>query len=395
MTMTITDVETYLGRVQALEPVLREHADANERERRLVEPVVDALRDAGMYRLFVPEELGGAQLDPLEAGRVVAALAEIDSAVAWNVGIAAASAPAALMFNEIEDAYRANPDAVCAFSTAAPVFATANEGGYEISGELKTMSGAHQAEWFMGLAIVIRDGQPVMDPTGTMPDIHVACLERGAVEILDHWHVSAMRGTGSTDAVVAGAQVATSRVRSIRDFQERARSVPSLRLWPWNGIYLEAVVSLGIARAALRDLKELARTKIAGGGDMEPIQQRPRVQHNLGLATALVDGAEAYMKDAMSQAMDHVASSDERLTNEIKVGCQLSVFMGADASARAVDLVCEAAGTSSARLEHRFERYFRDVHFLARHAQKTAERVTSAGRMLLGMPAGWPSLDLL
>jgi alkylation response protein AidB-like acyl-CoA dehydrogenase len=45
-------------------------------------------------------------------------------------------------------------------------------------------------------------------------------------------------------------------------------------------------------------------------------------------------------------------------------------------------------------LEYRFERYFRDVHFLTKHASKSVERVTSVGRMLLGMPPGWPALEI-
>ncbi len=48
----------------ALEPVIREHADASEAQQFLARPIVDALVDAGVFRLRAPKTLGGAETDP-------------------------------------------------------------------------------------------------------------------------------------------------------------------------------------------------------------------------------------------------------------------------------------------------------------------------------------------
>ncbi|MEX0874193.1 MAG: acyl-CoA dehydrogenase family protein [Actinomycetota bacterium] len=399
--MTTTDVvptlEHYLEQVTEIEPVLREHDEANERERRLVGPVVDALRDAGMFRIGVPRHYGGASLDPRDACRVVAALAEIDSAAAWNVSIAAAATGIAGIFSpDLTDTiFGDDPDAVCAVSTAAPAFVTEADDTYVVNGELKFLSGAHQASWFLSIAAILRDGQLVTDASGQMPAIHLACLKRDEVELLDRWHVSAMRGTGSTDASVSAAVIPPSRLVRVEHLRPGGCfSDPGFQIAPWNGIAMETAVSVGIARAAIHDLQALATTKIAAGMDMNKIAQRERVQHNLARAMALVEGAWAYLTVSLSFALEHASEVGGPLPSELKAALQLSAFTGADASARAVDLVCEAAGTSSARLEHRFERYHRDVHFLTKHASKSVERVTNVGKMLLGMPAGWPTLDL-
>ena len=397
MTSATVETQRYLERVGGLEPVLREHMDANERDRQLVEPVVDALREAGMFRLGVPRHYGGAQLDPLDSCRIVAALAEIDSAVAWNVAIAAGSANFVGMFGTpVTDAvFGDSPDTVTATATSAPAFVTPIEDGFEVNGELRFLSGAHQADWFMSLAIQLRDGVMVTDASGEQPLLHLVCVEREAVSVLDRWHVSAMRGTGSTDVAIGGARIPASQLVALEHLRPGGHFADrEFQLAPWNAIHMEAAVSIGIARAALHDLKQLATTKIAGGPDMKLIQERERVQHNLGLGTALVDGAQAYMTSTMSTAREYVERTEGALSTELKVGLQLSAFTAADAAARAVDLVCEAAGTSSARLECRFERYFRDVHFLTKHASKSVERVTSVGRMLLGMPPGWPALEI-
>ena len=54
-----------LARVKQLAPVIREYADRGERERHLMDPVVEALQDAGLYSMLVPRTPGGLQVDPL------------------------------------------------------------------------------------------------------------------------------------------------------------------------------------------------------------------------------------------------------------------------------------------------------------------------------------------
>ena len=51
--------------------------------------------------------------------------------------------------------------------------------------------------------------------------------------------------------------------------------------------------------------------------------------------------------------------------------------------------VNDAAGASSIRLGNSFERYFRDVHVLAQHSDKSSPRYASAGRLLFGLENDW------
>ena len=44
-------------------PVIREHSDEAERDRRLSRPVLDALHEAGLLRMFTPRSLGGLEVD--------------------------------------------------------------------------------------------------------------------------------------------------------------------------------------------------------------------------------------------------------------------------------------------------------------------------------------------
>lgn len=57
--------------VKALTPQVRDAADAIEEERRLLPPVVQAMKEAGVFRLAIPRAYGGLELDPMTQVRVV------------------------------------------------------------------------------------------------------------------------------------------------------------------------------------------------------------------------------------------------------------------------------------------------------------------------------------
>ena len=60
-----------LERARSIGPMLREHSEVAERERRLPKAVLDTLAEAGFQRMLVPRSLGGLEVDPLTCARVV------------------------------------------------------------------------------------------------------------------------------------------------------------------------------------------------------------------------------------------------------------------------------------------------------------------------------------
>ena len=74
---------TLLTAVETLAPVIRHHAAAAERQRQLPLPVVQALTDAGLFRMCVPRALGGLEVPPLTFYRVVEAVARLDGSTGW------------------------------------------------------------------------------------------------------------------------------------------------------------------------------------------------------------------------------------------------------------------------------------------------------------------------
>ena len=75
-----------LEAIALLEPLLVEHRAAFDSERRLPDPVFNSLADAGLFLLWLPEELGGPELSPIDFMTVVEAAAALDGSVGWLIG---------------------------------------------------------------------------------------------------------------------------------------------------------------------------------------------------------------------------------------------------------------------------------------------------------------------
>jgi alkylation response protein AidB-like acyl-CoA dehydrogenase len=69
--------------VGSLTQMIREECAVVDRTRAIPATVVEALRDAGVFRLLVPRAIGGAQAEPLTFLRVVEQVSYADGSAGW------------------------------------------------------------------------------------------------------------------------------------------------------------------------------------------------------------------------------------------------------------------------------------------------------------------------
>lgn len=74
-------------RLSTLTTLVAEHAGAGDRDGRLAPPVVDALRESGLFGALVPRDLGGIEAEPQWFLDTVRTLATGDAAAAWIVAV--------------------------------------------------------------------------------------------------------------------------------------------------------------------------------------------------------------------------------------------------------------------------------------------------------------------
>jgi alkylation response protein AidB-like acyl-CoA dehydrogenase len=387
--MSTEHATSLLDSVRKLEPLLREHSAAAEQNRRLSDPVVDALRQEGFFRMWRPKAFGGLELDPVSACRVVEELSRIDSAAGWNVQISNAVELFGPSFpDEGAREIYGEPDTILSGGLNPPYSAVPVEGGYRITGRAPFLSGAHFARWFFGLSVVMDGEQPRMGPNG-MPLVLIHACPAKDASIVDTWHTMGMRGTGSHDAeakdVFLRAQWTTPLAPLGRPGSAYQGPLYQLTIWPL--VAALAAPAIGIARAAVDNLIELA-TKKTPAYTGKTLRDRSVVQLQVAQAEALIGASRAYLHETLREGWES-AVAGERLSLQQKIRIQLATSHAVIACAQAVDLVHAAAGATGFR-DERFHRHFRDAHVITQHAFIHASRYESVGQLLFGLDSDWP-----
>ena len=85
------------------------------------------------------------------------------------------------------------------------------DGGYRVTGAVAVRERLHALLGLVGGTLVIEGDAPRMMPGG-MPDCALAVFPLEDVEIIDTWHVSGLRGTGSRDLEVKDVFVPEERM---------------------------------------------------------------------------------------------------------------------------------------------------------------------------------------
>ena len=78
--MADTASSSFIAAAAALAPQIRAFAEESERSRRLPMPLVEAMAEAGLFRLWIPRSLGGEEADPMTLVRVVEEISRADGA---------------------------------------------------------------------------------------------------------------------------------------------------------------------------------------------------------------------------------------------------------------------------------------------------------------------------
>jgi alkylation response protein AidB-like acyl-CoA dehydrogenase len=117
------------------------------------------------------------------------------------------------------------------------------------------------------------------------------------------------------------------------------------------------------------------------------------VQAQIGRAEAALEAARVYLYQSLQETWDE-AVKGHVIDIPHKIKLQFATTHAVTAAAEAVDLVHASAGATGIREEHRFERYFRDVHTISQHGFISTSRFESVGQLLLGVPVEWPFYGL-
>jgi indole-3-acetate monooxygenase len=365
---------------KALRPEIVAAADQIERDRRIPLALVQAVRDAGLFRLFLPASLGGEQVDPLTAMHVIRELAWADGSLAWCVMVGAQASWHLSRLNADAAAEFFGPNDILAGAPQGGGRAIAVDGGYRVTGQWPFASGSPHATWFFADAVILNGDAPRIATNG-LPERRIFFFRSGDFQVLDTWYTTGLRGTGSHDVAVADA-VVPDRLTVLPSDLEPCQPGPLYR-WPWIRMVTRGAHALGIARRAIDTVEELAATKKPSGG-AQALREQPRVQSLVAEAEAMAGSAELYLEHCVCEVWDELsAGRDPSVEQRARV--VLAIPHAVHTAVRVVETMYRLGGSTAIYSTSVLDRCFRDVNTAAADIVVAPRMVEAAGQVLLGL----------
>lgn len=358
----------------------KELAADTERERALPPALLGALRATGLMRAGVPAALGALEAAPATILRSAETIAQGDASTGWCVSIAATSSllSAYLPTAGAEEIF-ADPQTVAAGVWAPRGRAVIVDGGIRVSGRWSFCSGISHSQWLFAGCVL---DEPQAQAAG--PTLRVAAMPTAELEILDTWHTSGLRGTGSHDALATDLFVPDHHVLSLVDSGPRV-DTPLYR-FPIFGFFALSIAAaaLGNARGAIKDLTELAAGKTTQGSSRR-LAERPATQAAVGEAEAAVRAARALYYTAIEEAWE-AAQQDAPVGESLRLGLRLAATHAVRTAAEVARAMYDLGGGTAIYQDSPLQRRFRDAHTATAHFQVNPAIWELTGRVLLGVP---------
>jgi alkylation response protein AidB-like acyl-CoA dehydrogenase len=374
-------------RAQRLRPLIEAASPAIERERVLTGDVLEALYDARLFKMLLPKSCGGDETDPLDFIAAIEELAKADGSTAWCVAQASGcTLAAAYLEPAAAQEIFGGRDAVVAWGPVGPtVKTTAVEGGYRVNGTWSYASGSRHAQWLGGHSpLVDADGKPCLGADGR-PTERTTLFPRDKAAIRDVWQVMGLKGTGSDSYTVTDLFV-PARYSFTRELaSERRESGPLYRFTTYQ-IYGSAfaAVALGLARATLDALIQMASTKIPMLGS-KPLRDNPVIQSKVAVAEAQWQSSRAYLVEALG-AMWDTACRGEAASLQQRAQLRLAAVNATHQCKEVIETAYHFAGGTAIFENQAFERRLRDIHAVTQQVQSQFVNFEVAGQVLLGLP---------
>lgn len=373
-------------RTTALAPLVRDSAAEAERLRRPVAAVWSAIRNSGFFYQFVPRSRGGMGVDTDSFIDAALPIAMADPATAWSACFCAGHNRTLAHFpvEAQQEIWGGDyPYIVAPSLSSPPAQAGRVPGGYRISGSWGWGSGIMDADWVLGVVMVIEEGAE--------PQLSMAAFPAAEASVTDTWNMDGLAASGSNDVAVADLFIPEHRM--LTDFgifsgnsagaREYSEPVFHIPLTTFAG-FIASVPILGAARGVV-DIYGRLLSERTVRGKQSPLSESVAAQVRLAEADLKVSTAEQIIRNVGRRGMEAAgldAADQVPLRVRLRAELAFSVKLCRDAAA----LVSEGAGSSVHRLDHPFQRMVRDINIMSSHLGFDPDACHELhGRLLLGM----------
>lgn len=392
MTMTHTAptaVDGLIERIEEVRPLLQQNAARVDAERRVPDENIEALREAGAFKVMVPQRYGGYQTPIRTKLEVSRAVAMGCGSTAWVTTLMNVCSMFTGVMNERaqDDVWGSDPDARVAGVFTPSSSSRKVDGGWVVTGAWAWASGCMHADW-------LYVGVPLTDEAGEMMYPAMALIPRSDVTIEDTWFTVGMRGTASNTIHADEVFVPEHRFHNVPGLLTHHYDTPfsDERLYRSSFVPVAALVlagpQLGLAQAALDYVLEKGHTRGITYSDFAVQRDAPTFQLQVSKAATLVDTAHLFAYRAAAD-IDDAAAEGREMSYVERARVRNDTGVAIDSAREAIRILCSAHGASSFAEVSPMQRWWRDSEVASRHAVVLPE--TSAliyGRALMGFTEG-------
>jgi alkylation response protein AidB-like acyl-CoA dehydrogenase len=354
-------------------------AEATEKNRKLAPELARDLADAGMFKLFVPSEIGGLELSPVEGNRLIYELARHDASSAWVSMIGSTAAlGAAFIAPEISADMFAAPARITCGIFAPNGRAVKNGDTYRVSGRWAWASGSANADYIgLGCLEVDAAGAPLPERPPRL-----VMVPREEIIFHDTWHTIGLCGTSSGDVELDNVEIPVAHSYTIS--AQKPWSDSALYKMPYFGFLATGVaaVALGNAQAALHDIHELALQKTPAGHS-RALAEKSSVQSALAEAEAQLRSADAFYWQVLENIW-HAVTHGADITPAARADLRLISTFAVRTSLQVIRTAHDIAGGSSVYKDLPLQRRLRDAETMSQHMITNAATFELVGRVKLG-----------
>lgn len=366
-------------------PLLRKHAAWAEENRRLHDESIEALADAGVFKMRVPARYGGFESDARTMVEVAAELGQGDGSTSWTASVWWITTwMVGLFSDEAQDAVFSAPDVRVCGTLSPTAMAVPTDGGIVANGKWGFISGALHSHWQLIVAILgTQDGghEPIM-----------AAVPISDLEIVDDWYTAGLRGSGSVSTVAKDLFVPAERVLSLgamlhEQYGSKQNSAAPIFRAPVLPTASASSVGtmIGLAKAAREDFfrrlpeRHITYTTYAKQGEA------PVTHIQVADATLKIDAAE-FHAHRLAALIDAKNANGEPWTMEERARARVDMGRACQLVQQAVDVLRRASGGSSIYTSVPIQRVERDVQAVNLHALMHPDtNLELYGRILCGL----------
>jgi alkylation response protein AidB-like acyl-CoA dehydrogenase len=372
-------------RAADLAPLLRKRSRWSEQNRRLHDEVVQALSDAGMFRLRMPTRYGGFEVDADTLVDVAAELGRADGSVAWVTAVSWIPGWMACLFpDHVQDEVFATPDTWLCGTLSPSATALPARGGVVVTGKWQFISGAYHANWQEVIAILV--------PPQGEPYPVLGLVPMKDLLIVDDWDTPVLSGTGSVSTVAKDLFIPQDRILPVAAVMQGRCATAINSTAPVYRVPLLPVASasiigtvIGLARAA-RDtfFRRLPDRKITYT-TYDTQREAPLTHLQVATAAMKMDEAEFHAR-RLAALVDIKGVEGSEWTIEERARARADMGAAIHLTKRAVNILADASGGTSIYSDQPIQRIAREVQAISLHALMHPETNAELyGRILCGL----------